>query len=194
MLALVLVAVVHAHLPRVPVLEVAPKTIQGEVMIRSWRMVGPFPVSEEQLKIAERSNGTAGLDRDCLAGFGFREDTIGPSEFARLTATPGDLEEIKNIPVNSEGELIELTKYFEFGEYGIAYAAAQIDSASDAELAMLCSNTYGIKVWLNHENVLTTGYSTGAQKFQHALRVKTEARQKLPAREKDRDYRHARGV
>jgi len=154
----------------IPALRLDPKNLTGEVMIRNWTMIGPFPVGEGNLATAGYSNGAAGLDREYLTAFGVHDDSAEPDQFrAMVKQLRGP---IRAVGVLSESELIEPTNFFDFDTYGVVYAAAEIVSASEAVLALQCSNTHGLKVWLNQANILTTGYSTGAQKLQHVLRVR----------------------
>jgi predicted esterase len=154
----------------IPVVRVDPGNMTGETMIQEWRMLGVFPVGKRELQTAGYQNGAAGLDKNYLSSVNADEADLDAARFARIGDSFGP-NAIQAVDVHSKSELIESTQYFNVGDYGVTYAAVIIDSVSAADVAFFLANTHGMKVWLNHKLLLSTGFSWGAQKFQHILRA-----------------------
>jgi pimeloyl-ACP methyl ester carboxylesterase len=119
---------------------------EDEIRLTTWQLAGPF---------LKPTDNRSGFDHDYLVSYG-GEQHIDAELFAKVN--PSDLKDVtNNFKYTYEGAFISLAKLFKIDtkENYTAYLACYLDSTEDRRVAITLGSSNGIKVWLNHNLLIS---------------------------------------
>jgi dienelactone hydrolase len=151
-----------------PGLYVDPSRLAEEATVRDWQLIGPFRLSAEAAKAQNPDYEVAGLDTDYLSALGVPESAVDAANWKTLSQRSG-----KWRSVRQSGAFLILDDLYPKVDFAVVYAASEIHSASDGDVALSVGSDDGVKVWCNGRLAIATPATTtrGALKYQNSAIV-----------------------
>jgi len=140
-------------------------SVDGEVPIKKWRVVGPFVFDKRELEPANAETRRVGLARDYLKSFGLAEASVDATTFLQIKRGTNRVSldsrfDNRAISTNPDNNILQLDSV----DYAVVYLATIIESARDQEIAIAAGADDNMRLWLNHKLLFTDRNKSG-----HAL-------------------------
>ena len=120
------------------------KDAQADIMTR-WLVLGPIPAAPADKEATSDALRKLGFETDLLAESGGEADLV--AKVGTKVAVRGQEYEWKEI--NSEEDEIDLDKSLGRAENSVAYAYAEIETASDSPELLAIGSDDAVRVWVN---------------------------------------------
>lgn len=142
-----------------------------DAFMRSWRVLGPIPVSADRSSAPDEAAQKKAFDTDLLASCG---GEVGVA-FSPDTVCPIGGQDYRFKPVESESDVVDLAKALGGQEYAVAYALAEVESAEAVKALAAVASDDAVKVWLNGKLVHENWVFRAAEKDQDLVALELRA-------------------